>query len=373
MTAHFEPLVETRDRNQGSVAGLLRQGLSAHAIFFVIAIGYLAALRVTGLLLPEVANSSMLELAIGILTFSIPAAFLAFTLYTFGNMVLGDRPDKPAKVLWQRMKAVLGNPRKMAAGLPLFFSLIIFMFAFTAFKANIPVLVPYSWDVTFDQWDTAIHFGHRPWELMQPVFGFAPLTWALNVNYNLWFFTMNIFWVHYAFVSAPGKERTRFFLAFMLITAVLGTLAATVFSSAGPAYMTRLGISPDPYADLMAYLQQVNQSYPLWALDTQDMLWNYKQEGSVFGGISAMPSIHNATALLFVLAVWKKAPVLRWIMVVHAILIFLASVHLGWHYAVDSYVAWPIAAALWWCAGRLSTWWEARPHVQNFNKVVGHD
>ena len=164
----------------------------------------------------------------------------------------------------------------------------------------------------------------------------------------------------------------RFFLAFMLITALLVTLFATISSSAGPAYFTRLGLSPDPYAELMTYLHTVKQSYPLWALDTQDMLWAYKQEGSVFGGISAMPSIHNATALLFVLAVWKKSPILRAIMVVHAALIFLASIHLGWHYAVDSYIAWPIAAVLWWFAGRLSNWWENRAHVQDFNRAVAN-
>ena len=368
MTAHLETL----DGKQGHFASLLRRGLSAHAIFFVIAIGYLAALKITGLFVPAVANSSMLELAVGIITFSVPVAFLSLTLYTFGTMVLGDRPDKPIKVLWQRVKTVLTSPEKMAAGVPMFVSLILFMFAFTAFKANIPVLVPFSWDVTFDQWDKVIHFGHRPWELLQPILGYAPITWALNVNYNLWFFTMNLFWVHYAFIAAPGKERTRFFLAFMLITAVLGTLFATLYSSAGPAYFTRLGLSPDPYADLMAYLNTVKQSYPLWALDTQDMLWAYKQEGSVFGGISAMPSIHNATALLFVLAVWHKSPILRTIMMAHALLIFLASVHLGWHYAVDSYIAWPVAAILWWLAGRLSNWWESRPQVQDFNGVVSH-
>lgn len=366
MTAHLETL----DRKQGRFVGLLRHGISAHAIFFVIALGYLATLKLAGLLVPAVGNSSMLELGLGIATFSIPTAFLSLALYTFATMVLGDRPDRPIKVLWQRVMAVLGSPQKMAAGLPLFFSLILFMFAFTAFKANIPVLVPFSWDVTFDRWDMALHFGYRPWELLQPIIGHAPITWALNVNYNLWFFTMNLFWVHYAFVTAPGKERTRFFLAFMLITAVLGTVFATLYSSAGPAYVTRLGLSPDPYAGLMAYLHGVNQTYPIWALDTQDMLWAYKQDGSVFGGISAMPSIHNATALLFVLAVWNKSRILRGIMIAHAGLIFLASIHLGWHYAVDSYIAWPIAALLWWVAGRISAWWESRPLVQDFNRVA---
>ena len=54
------------------------------------------------------------------------------------------------------------------------------------------------------------------------------------------------------------------------------------------------------------------------------------------------------------------------------VLVFIASVHLGWHYAVDGYGAWLIALPLWWIAGRIAAWWEAKPHVESFRARVAH-
>ena len=151
-------------------------------------------------------------------------------------------------------------------------------------------------------WDRALHFGYRPWELLQPVLGYWPITFLINLNYNMWFVVMNVFWAYYAFIANPSAERTRFFLSFVLIWMLGGGVLAVFFSSAGPCYFTELGISPDPYAPLMAYLNEANEHAPIWALMTQNMLWDLHAEGSAFGGVSAMPSMHNATALLFVLA-----------------------------------------------------------------------
>ena len=346
------------DRAQSHFPALLRKGVSAHAIFFVIVFAYLLALEICGLAIPAVAQKSATELIIGIVSFSIPVAVVSLALFKFGEMALTDRPAHPIAALWHRCKDVFISPQRMAAGLPLFFSLLLFMVVFTSFKAVITDLAPFTWDLRFDQWDTALHFGYRPWELLHPVLGYAPVTWLINVNYNMWFIVMNLFWVYYAFLVAPGVERTRFFVAFMLVWIIGGTVAAVFFSSAGPCYFTRIGLSPDPYAGLMDYLHGVQASLPVWALDTQDMLWRYRSEGSAFGGVSARPSMHSATALLFVLTAWRKARLLRHLLIAHAALILVGSVHLGWHYAIDGYVAWIILLPCWFAAGKIARWWE---------------
>ena len=351
---------------------LLRQGLSAHALPITLALTYVLALKVSGTFNATVGGLSSAEALLGMVSFSVPVALLSLLLFLFGHMALTDRPDRPARVLWTRFKGVLTSPRQMATGLPMFAALILFIYGFTVFKATIPSFIPFSWDQTMDRWDVALHFGYRPWELLQPVLGHPLITMALNVNYNLWFFVMNMFWVYYAFLSKPSAERTRFFVAFMLIWSLGGTLAAIFSSSAGPCFYGRIGLSPDPYAPLMAYLNHVHDIYPLWALDTQNMLWDYRSAGSVFGGISAMPSMHNATTLLFVLTAWNKGIWLRNVLIAHMMLVFIASVHLGWHYAVDGYGAWLIALPLWWIAGRIAAWWEAKPHVESFRARVAH-
>jgi hypothetical protein len=58
--------------------------------------------------------------------------------------------------------------------------------AFTEMKSVIPLLNPYSWDLTFVELDRLLHFGQDPWVLLQPLFGSAAPTLVLNFVYNLW-------------------------------------------------------------------------------------------------------------------------------------------------------------------------------------------
>ena len=37
-------------------------------------------------------------------------------------------------------------------------------------------------------------------------------------------------------------------------------------------------------------------------------------------------------------------------------LIFLGSIHLGWHYAIDGYFGAALAVVCWWLTGRLIDW-----------------
>ncbi len=105
----------------------------------------------------------------------------------------------------------------------------------------------------------------------------------------------------------------------------------------------------------MAYLRATNEIYPIWAVSTQDILWASHLAG--FGdveGVSAMPSMHVATTILFFLlafAAGKRR--LGWFLVGFSLAIFLGSVLLGWHYAVDGYLGALIAYACWKLAGRI--------------------
>jgi hypothetical protein len=149
--------------------------------------------------------------------------------------------------------------------------------------------------------------------------------------------------------------RRQFLTASLLVWFVIGTVFAFLFSSAGPAYYARVVSGPDPYAPLFDVLAAVNHARPLLASGGQHALWHAYVTGSnEFGfGISAMPSVHVATAVLlaclgFALSRWAGL-----ILGIGALLTFLSSVALGWHYAVDGYVAALLAVGLWFFAGRL--------------------
>ena len=346
---------------------LFRQGFAAQGIFLVLALGFLFGIKFLSLFMPSTGDESSWELGIGIAGFSLPFALGAILVHEFYVMARVDKPKSPIKGLWLRMKRFFSDPYRMALGLPLFAALVVFMFAFTLAKAKITAFVPFAWDQYFDQLDRTLHFGYRPWEIFHPIFANVVGTFLLNLNYNLWFLVMNLFWVHHAFFAAPGVQRTRFFLTFMLIWIVGGSVLATFFSSAGPCYFERLGFGAEAYGPLMQHLRHVNQIAPIWALDAQDMLWNLKQQGSAFGGVSAMPSMHNATALLFVLMSWRQGGWVRNLMIAHCSLIYVGSVHLGWHYAVDAYASWALACLCWLASKPIAVWWNSRATVQTFN------
>lgn len=356
----------------GRFVPLLRRSLAAHGIFLGLALTYLAVFQLVLVAVPGMAAVSGLDVLFGILFFSVPMALFALTGFKFIEMAVYERPERPLPTLWRRITDVLASRERMATGLPMFLALLVFMYVFTLLKANIPVLVAFSWDQTFDRWDTALHFGYRPWELLHPVLGYWPVTFLVNFNYNLWFVLMNVFWVYYAFLVRPGPERTRYYLSFMLIWMIGGGLLAVLFSSAGPCFYGagRLELQPDPYAPLMSYLRAANEHLPIWALGTQDMLWAFRMEGSAFGGISAMPSMHNATSLLFLLASRDRPRWIRRGLLIHFILIFLGSIHLGWHYAVDSYVAWIVTLVVWWAMGPVSRWWQQTKAASAFTAAI---
>jgi hypothetical protein len=349
---------------------LFRLGLAAHGIFFALALFYLFALVLSYAFFPPASGSSAFSVLAGIATSAVPIAVFAIVLCEFFSMVRSERPVSPTKRLAQKVGAVLKDPLRMASGLPVFLAFALFMFVFTTFKGQITAMAPFSWDAAFDQWDRALHFGLRPWEILQPILSSGSAVFLFNVNYNLWFIVMNLFFVHFAFYAPLDEGRAHFFLVFFVLWMVGGTLLATVFSSAGPCYFDRLGLGSEPYGPLMRRLSEISETWPVWALGTQDMLWSFKQQGSALGGVSAMPSMHSATALLFVFVAWGKGGVLRWLVTAHGMLIFLGSVLLGWHYAVDAYLSFVLTIICWFALKPVARWWHAQPSVSSFNEAI---
>jgi membrane-associated phospholipid phosphatase len=146
-----------------------------------------------------------------------------------------------------------------------------------------------------------------------------------------------------------------------------GAVAATAFSSVGPVYYGMLGLEPDPFAPLLDFLHTTNAKVPLGAVGAQTLLWDsYTGKVYPYLGISAFPSMHNALAALLVLVGWRIHRILGVLMTIFAGLILVGSVHLAWHYAVDSYAGILIAVLSWWIAGQLARWNMRLPHVREY-------
>lgn len=345
---------------------LLRASLSAHGLFFAVIalyyVGFLTLLRMR----PDLEPTNFLLMAAGFIAFSLPVMFLGLLLTRFYHIARHVKPERPLPALVADLKSYLSDRRRLAHGLPMVIAMLLFMYAFVEIKANIPLLNAYAWDPVLVEWEAKLHFGLQPWQILQPIIGYPPITFLINLNYNAWFAVMWVVWVYFAFAERADETRTRFFLTFFLAWIIGGGVMAVYFSSVGPCFYGRIGLSPDPFAGLMTYLRGVNETYPVWAVQVQDMLWDGFNGQSSIDGISAMPSMHNGTALLFALAGFRISRTAGWLLAVHALFIFIGSVHLAWHYAVDSYVAWALTLVLWFGLAPVARWWHTRPEQRDF-------
>jgi len=83
------------------------------------------------------------------------------------------------------------------------------------------------------------------------------------------------------------------------------------------------------------------------------------------GGVSAIPSVHNGMAVLFALMSFRFHWTLGVATSLFAFLIWIASVYLNWHYAIDGIAGAAGAILVWHVSGkiveRLTAFIEARP------------
>jgi hypothetical protein len=132
---------------------------------------------------------------------------------------------------------------------------------------------------------------------------------------------------------------------------------ATIWSSAGPCYYALVTGLPDPYAPLLAYLRSVHeQSVPLLSQVGQAALWQHHADldSQPYTRISAYPSLHVAMPVLYALVGWRTHRLLGLGFAAYTVVMFIGSIHLGWHYAIDGEISMLLVPFLWWGAGALT-------------------
>lgn len=295
-----------------------------------------------------------------ILKYGLRAATASFALAclavaAIAIRVLLTRPENPSRDILRTIARLVTGPAiaRYAFGVA---TLSLFMAAFLHNKAQIPDIVPFAWDATFAAWDKMLFGGRQPWELLQPLFGNVPAIVLLDFVYASWVPLVFLFWAWMmASDRIPVSLRRQYWTATMLSWILLGIVMATWLSSVGPCFLPQLAPAEAPaFAPLNAYLASVHETWSLASSLTKEHLWEvYAGVSTEPGGISAMPSMHNAQAILFVLAAYRIRPLFGHVMAVYAILIFVGSIMLAWHYAVDGLIGAAGAAIVWWVCGFL--------------------
>lgn len=205
-------------------------------------------------------------------------------------------------------------------------------------------------------------FGADPWRITHAFFVSPWWTQVIDLAYHAWFAPMML-GVLLCALAKPGSVLAwRYMLAFCLMWIVQGSIMAYAFPAAGPVYFATFQQGTGGFTELTHLLASQDASLRaqgapgLTALLFQHHLLSIFQNGEVAlgGGISAMPSLHNAMAILFACASWHVSPRYGRLMVGYAGIIWIGSIHLGWHYALDGMVALAATMALWKLTGLLS-------------------
>lgn len=253
----------------------------------------------------------------------------------------------------------MGTVERAAGTLGPILLLPLILGAFGTLKQVLPLLHPFSWDSEFARIGLLLTNGTRSWRITHALFGSPEATLVLDRLYSLWM-PLNFIVVLGVALFAAREIRARFFLAFGASWILLGVVAAFLFSSAGPCYAAYVHSDAAPsYAQLMARLHAIDAAgYRLDSLAWQEYLWRaqVRHEHGFALGVSAMPSMHNAIAFLYVLAAREAARPLRLATWAFAVAIFIGSIHLGWHYMVDGLTAWIGMAFVWEGAGAYLRW-----------------
>lgn len=225
---------------------------------------------------------------------------------------------------------------------------------FLPIKYAIPHLVGFWLDVPLAHFERTA-FGDDPWHILDGLFGSAAV--AIDTIYALWLPAQTLA-LAALIIQPPSQAKSRALIAYVLSWFLLGVIAATLLSSAGPIFHDRVfgGNAFRALADML-------HSRGAWlVLAESDRMWASlaSDRPGIIAGISAVPSVHVAISVWMVLVARTMVPRAAPFALVYAAFIWIASVQLGWHYVTDGLAGALGVVPIWVASGAIERFFAAR-------------
>jgi len=208
-----------------------------------------------------------------------------------------------------------------------------------------------SWDVLnvprdamLTEWDRWLFLGHSPAVLLHDLLGQSAAPWVLTAWYES-FGTLVILSFPAAVVLATRMRDALVGIAAFVWVWILGTATYYLIPSLGPFHA-----EPGDFAGLPHMVIQSNQAR---YLAQRDHLLAHPHAPDAFAQVSAFASLHvGVTATILGLAWWHRRRRTAIALAVFLAGTMVATVYLGWHFAVDVPAGLAIASLAWWLAPR---------------------
>jgi hypothetical protein len=208
-----------------------------------------------------------------------------------------------------------------------------------------------SWDVLnaprdamLLRWDKALFFGHSPAVLLHDLLGQHLAAYLLLGIYESFSWMVSVSFV--AAVVLTDRIREGYvFIASAICVWILGVASYYAIPSLGPFWS-----APRDFAGLPHTMVQDTQAR---YLGQRAFLLAHPQASTAFAQVSAFASLHiGVTTVILLMAHYYRMRLLTRVLGVYLVGTLVATVYLGWHFAVDD-VAGLLIGALAVCLGRL--------------------
>jgi hypothetical protein len=216
-----------------------------------------------------------------------------------------------------------------------------------------------SWDVfnaprdaMLAGWDRWLFLGHSPAGLLHDLLGQHAAAWVLMVWYES-FPTLAVVAFPASVVLARHLRDAFAGIAALVWVWILGTATYYAIPSLGPFHA-----APGDFSGLPHMMIQDTQAR---YLAQRDHLLAHPQAADAFAQVSAFASLHvGVTATILGLAWWHRLRRTTMVLAVFLVGTMVATVYLGWHFAVDVPAGLSIAV-LAWVLGPLTVGVRRRP------------
>lgn len=356
----LQPDKSTRESLMSSTFGWMLQEFRRFSVFWILfgfwVAGTIAVSTMVGdPMLPAVLKYALrtlraLVLLASLLSLSVAISFLYMK-------------DESLSITIARFRGYLGKNTGFFRIFVATLCFALFMGCFLFWKMRIPLIQPFVWDSTFANWDEALLGGNAAFEIFLPLMFHPFVTQSIDFIYGFWAVICALFWIGlFAWKSGNQHLRDAYWLATLIAWLVIGLFAATAFSSVGPVYYHHFTSDAERFQPLLAYLADFDEGFvpvetpwgetrALAATTAHEYLWTiYQGQANLPGGISAMPSMHNAQAMIFVLAAFRINRKLGHAMLAFLAVTFVGSIVLAWHYMVDALIAYAMVIPIWYLA-----------------------